>query len=338
MHEIGAGPTLKTAAVVVSIGIAAFYSAAAGAQTPATGAGPAYPAKPVRFVLPYGAPGGTPDIVARLLAAKLTEAWGQQVVVEPRVGAGGTIGTEVVANAVPDGYTILLTSPSHAINATLYSKLPYDAVTDFVPITQLVEVPNILVIHPSVPARSVKALIALAKARPGSLNYGSAGSGSSQHLAGELFKKMAGVDMVHIPYKGGGGVVVDLVAGQIQLTFGAATSLPYVRSGRLVALAVTTAKRVSSAPNLPTIAESGLPGYEAPAWYALFAPARTPKSIIDKVQADTVRALKAPDVRERLAFETIQPVGSTSAELAEFLKREIAKWGAIIKESGAKVD
>ncbi len=297
-----------------------------------------YPAKPVRFVLPYGAPGGSPDIIARTIGAKLTEAWGQQVVVEPRVGAGGTIGTEVVANAAPDGYTLLLTSPSHAINVTLYPKLPYDAVADFIPITQLVEVPNILVIHPSLPARSVKELIALAKAKPGSLNYGSAGSGSSQHLAGELFRKMAGVDMVHIPYKGGGGVVVDLIAGQVQLTFGSATSLPYVRSGRLIALAVTTARRVSSLPALPTIAESGLPGYEASAWYALFAPARTPRPIIDKVQAEVVRALKSPDVRERLAFETIQPVGSTSAELAEFLKREIAKWGAIVRESGAKVE
>jgi tripartite-type tricarboxylate transporter receptor subunit TctC len=297
-----------------------------------------YPVKPVRFVLPFGAPGGAPDITARLIAPKLTEAWGQQVVVEPRVGAGGTIGTEVVANAAPDGYTILLTSPSHAINVTLYSKLPYDAVADFVPITQLVEVPNILVIHPSLPARTVKQLIALAKAKPGSLNYGSAGSGSSQHLAGELFKKMAGVDMVHIPYKGGGGVVVDLIAGQVQLTFGSATSLPYVRSGRLVALAVTTAQRVTSVPNLPTIAEAGLPGYEASAWYALFAPARTPKVIVDKLQTEVARILKLPDVRERLAFETIQPVGSTPAEFAEFLKREIVKWGAIIRESGAKVD
>jgi tripartite-type tricarboxylate transporter receptor subunit TctC len=297
-----------------------------------------YPAKPVRFVLPYGAPGGSPDIIARTIGAKLTEAWGQQIVVEPRVGAGGTIGTEVVANAAPDGYTILLTSPSHAINVTLYSKLAYDAVADFVPITQLVEVPNILVIHPSLPARTLKQLIALAKSKPGSLNYGSAGSGSSQHLAGELFKKMAGVDMVHIPYKGGGGVVIDLIAGQVQLTFGSATSLPYVRSGRLVALAVTTSQRMASVPNLPTIAESGLPGYEAAAWYALFAPARTPRAIVDKLQTETSRILKLPDVRERLAFETIQPVGSTPAEMTEFLKREIVKWGAIIKESGAKVD
>ncbi len=302
-----------------------------------TGAQP-YPARPVRFVLPFGAPGGAPDTIARLLAPKLSEALGQQVVVDPRVGAGGTIGTEVVANAAPDGHTILLTSPSHAINATLYRKLPYDPVSDFAPITLLAELPNILVIHPSLPARSVKALIALARAKPGSLNYGSAGSGSSQHLAGELFKKMAGVDMVHIPYKGGGAVVIDLVSGQVHLTFGSATSLPHVRSGRLVALAVTTAERVSSLPELPTVSEAGLRGYEAAAWYALFAPARTPRPIVERLHAETVRALRLPDVRERLAFETIQIVGSTPAELAAFLQREIAKWGAIVRESGAKVD
>lgn len=297
-----------------------------------------YPGKPVRFVLPFGAPGGAPDIVARLMAPKLTDVWGQQVVVEPRVGAGGTIGSEAVANSAPDGYTILLTSPSHAINVSLYSKLPYDTLNDFIPVTQLVEVPNILVIHPSLPARTVQQLIALAKAKPNALNFGSAGSGSSQHLAGELFKKMAGVEMVHIPYKGGGGVVVDLIAGQVQLTFGSATSLPYVRQGRLVAIAVTSAKRMSSVPNLPTIAESGLPGYEAAAWYGLFLPAKTPKAIVDKIQADTSRAIKLPDVRERLAFETIEPVGSGSAEFADFVKREIVKWGAIVKQSGAKVD
>jgi tripartite-type tricarboxylate transporter receptor subunit TctC len=184
----------------------------------------------------------------------------------------------------------------------------------------------------------VKELIALARARPGSLNYGSAGSGSSQHLAGELFKKMAGINMVHIPYKGGAAVVIDLIAGQLHVTFGSATSLPYVRSGRLVALAVTTTDRVSSLPNLPTIAEAGLPGYEASAWYALFAPARVAKPIVDRLHAETVRALKFPDVRERLSFETIRPVGSTPAELAAFLQREIVKWGAIVRESGAKVD
>jgi tripartite-type tricarboxylate transporter receptor subunit TctC len=322
----------------IALALTACALAPGGAGAQPSAQYPQYPVKPVRFVLPFGAPGGAPDIVARLLAPRLTEAWGQQIVIEPRVGAGGTIGTEVVATAAPDGYTILLTSPSHAINVTLYPKLPYDAVADFVPITQLVEVPNILVIHPSLPARSVKELIALAKARPGSLNYGSAGSGSSQHLAGELFKKMAGVSMAHIPYKGGGGVVVDLIAGQVQLTFGSSTSLPYVRNGRLIALAVTTAQRVNSLPGLPTIAEAGLPGYEASAWYALFAPARTPKPIVDKLHAEVTRILRLPDVRERLAFETIQAVGSTPAELAEFVKREIVKWGAIIKDSGAKVD
>ncbi len=322
---------MKLSPPLLAASLAAALSAGAAYSQP-------YPTRPIRFVLPFGAPGGAPDTIARNLAPKLSEALGQQVVVEPRVGAGGTIGTEVVANAAPDGYAILLTSPSHAINATLYRKLPYDPVADFAPITLLAELPNILVIHPSLPARSVKQLIALAKARPGSLNYGSAGSGSSQHLAGELFKKMAGVDMVHIPYKGGGAVVVDLISGQLQLTFGSATSLPHVRSGRLIAIAVTTAERVSSLPDLPTISEAGLPGYEASAWYALFAPARTPKPIIDKLHTEVLRALKMPDVRERLAAETIQAVGSTPAELGVFLQREIVKWGAIVRESGAKVD
>lgn len=322
---------MKLSPPLLAASLAAALSAGAAYSQP-------YPTRPIRFVLPFGAPGGAPDTIARNLAPKLSEALGQQVVVEPRVGAGGTIGTEVVANAAPDGYAILLTSPSHAINATLYRKLPYDPVADFAPITLLAELPNILVIHPSLPARSVKQLIALAKARPGSLNYGSAGSGSSQHLAGELFKKMAGVDMVHIPYKGGGAVVVDLISGQLQLTFGSATSLPHVRSGRLIAIAVTTAERVTSLPDLPTISEAGLPGYEASAWYALFAPARTPKPIIDKLHTEVLRALKMPDVRERLAAETIQAVGSTPAELGVFLQREIVKWGAIVRESGAKVD
>ena len=297
-----------------------------------------YPARPIRFVLPFGAPGGAPDTLARTIAPKLSEALGQQIVVEPRVGAGGTIGTEAVAVAAPDGYTVLLTSPSHAINATLYRKLPYDPVADFTPITLLAEVPNVLVIHPSLPARSVKELIALARAKPGSLNYGSAGSGSSQHLAGELFKKMAGVNMVHIPYKGGGAVVIDLVSGQVHLTFGSATSLPHVRSGRLVALAVTTAQRVASLPELPTVAEAGLAGYEASAWYALFAPSRVAKPIVDRLHVETVRALKLPEVRDRLAVDTIHAVGSTPAELGAFLQREIVKWGAIVRESGAKVD
>jgi tripartite-type tricarboxylate transporter receptor subunit TctC len=325
---------LQLAAVLLVFAMAlAHVSGRTWAQT-----APAYPVKPIRWVLAFGAPGGAPDTIARTIGPKLTEAWGHQVIVDPRTGAGGTIATDIVAKAQPDGYTILLASPSHAINGALYSRLPYDPVSDFAPITQVADVPNIVVVHPSVPARSVKQLIALAKSRPGALNYGSAGSGSSQHLAGELFKKMAGVDMVHVPYKGGGAVVIDLISGQLQVTFGSTTSLPGIRAGRLVALAVTTAKRVSVLPDLPTVSEAGLPGYEAAAWYAVFAPARTPRPIVEKIQREIARSIRLPDVRERLSPQMIEPVGSSPSELGTFLQREVAKWGAIVKESGAKAD
>jgi tripartite-type tricarboxylate transporter receptor subunit TctC len=298
----------------------------------------AYPAKPVRLVLAFGAPGGAPDTIARTVAPKLTEAWGHQILVDPRTGAGGTIATEIVAKAPSDGYTLLLASPSHAINSFLYGKLPYDPVADFAPVTLAADVPNIVVIHPTVPARSVKQLIALAKSKPGALLYGSAGNGSSQHLAGELFQKMSGVKMVHVPYKGGSAVVVDLMSGQLQLTFGSTTSLPAIRSGRLIALAVTTSRRVTVLPDLPTVSEAGLPGYEAAAWYAVFAPSRTPRAIVDKVSAEFARAIRLADVRERIEPQLIQPVGSTPGELAVFLNKELAKWGAIVKESGAKAE
>jgi tripartite-type tricarboxylate transporter receptor subunit TctC len=297
-----------------------------------------YPTKVVRLVLAFGAPGGAPDTIARTLAPKLTEAWGHQILVDPRTGAGGTIATEIVAKAPPDGYTLLLASPSHAINSFIYSKLSYDPVADFAAVTHAADVPNIVVIHPTVPARSIKQLIALAKSKPGALLYGSAGSGSSQHLAGELFQKMAGVKMVHVPYKGGSAVVVDLMSGQLQLTFGSTTSLPAIRSGRLVGLAVTTSRRVAALPELPTVAEAGLAGYDAAAWYAVFAPARTPRAIVDKVSAEFARAIRLPDVRERIEPQLIQPVGSSPAELAAFLGKELKKWGAIVKESGAKVE
>ncbi len=297
-----------------------------------------FPTRPVRFILAFGAPGGAPDVAARLIQPKLTEVWGQQVIVDGRSGAGGIVGTEAAAKAAPDGYNYLITSPAHAINPALYSKLPYDPVADFMPVSLLVDVPNIVVVHPSVPARTVKELIAYAKANPGALNYGSAGSGSSQHLAGELFAKMAGVKMIHVPYKSGPAAVTDLVAGQVQLTFGSSSALPMVRAGKLFALAVTTSQRVSSLPDLPTVSEAGLPGYAASAWYAMFAPAKTPKTLIDKVQGDVVRALKMPDVREKLSVASIEPIGSTPAELETFLKSEMAKWSVIVKESGAKAD
>jgi len=298
-----------------------------------------YPERPVRLVLSFGAPGGTPDTIARLVGPKLTEVWGKQVVVDPRAGAGGVVGTEIVAKAPADGYTLLIVSPAHAINPSLRSKLPYDSVKDFTAVTQLVENANILSVYPPLGVRSVKDLIALAKAKPGGLAYGSAGIGSSQHLSGELFKSMAGVNIVHVPYKGGGAAVLDLIAGRVQFTFGAATSLPHIRAGRLTALAVTTAKRSAQMPDVPTIAEAGLPGYEASVWYGLLMPANVPAAIVAKVHQDFSAALKLPDVRATLAniMAEVTPSPSPKA-FAEFLARETAKWTKVVKASGAKAN
>ena len=297
-----------------------------------------YPTKPIRVVLPFGAPGGASDIVARLISARLAEVWGQQVLFDPRNGAGGILGTEIVAKAAPDGYTYLITGPAHAINLALHNKLPYDTLADFTPVSLVYEVANILVVHPSVPARSVKELIAHARANPGMLTYGSAGNGTSQHLAGELFSKMVNVKMIHVPYKSGAGAATDLLGGRLNLTFGSNTSLPNVRAGKLFALGVTSSHRLAALPDLPTIAEAGLPDYECTAWYAMFAPARTPRAMIDKVQGEFTRALTSADVKEKLAAQMIESIGSRPAELDAFLKREIAKWSVIVKESGAKAE
>jgi len=315
---------------IVAAGIASFAVACA-AQT--------YPDRPVRLVLSFGAPGGMPDTIGRLVAPKLSELWGKQVVVDPRAGAGGVVGTEIAAKAPADGYTIVVVSPAHAINPSLRRKLPYDSVKDFTPITQLVENPNIIVIYPKINVRSVQELIALAKAKPGSLAYGSAGIGSSQHLSGELFKSMAGVDMVHIPFKGGAAVVIDLLAGRIQLTFGSTTSLSHIRAGRLTALAVTTARRNAQMPDIPTVAEAGVPGYEAAVWYGLLAPANVPAAIVAKLHRDFSTVLQLPDVRDTLANVTAEVTPSPSPQaFADFLARETRKWSAVVKASGAKED
>jgi len=307
------------------------FAGACAAQT--------FPDRPVRMVLSFGAPGGMPDTVGRLISPKLSEMWGKQVVVDPRSGAGGVVGTEIAAKAPADGYTIVVVSPAHAINPSLRRKLPYDSVKDFSPITQLVENPNIIVINPKVPARSVQELIALAKAKPGSLAYGSAGIGSSQHLSGELFKSMTGVNMVHVPFKGGAAVVIDLVAGRVQLTFGATTSLPHIRAGRLTALAVTTAKRNASMPDIPTVAEAGVPGYEAAVWYGLLAPANVPPAIVNKIHRDVSTVLAMADVKEILANVMADTTPSASPKaFADFLARETTKWSAVVKASGAKED
>jgi tripartite-type tricarboxylate transporter receptor subunit TctC len=308
-------------------------------MAPSVHAADTWPTRPVRFVLSFGAPGGSPDIIARTISPKLTEMWGKQVVVDPRQGAGGVLGTEIAAKAPPDGYTMLMISPAHAINPGLRKSLPYDSVKDFEPVTKLAELPNILTIYPPLGARNAQELAALAKAKPGAITFGSAGVGSSQHLAGELFRKMAGINIVHIPYKGGAAVVIDLIAGRVHLTFGSNTSLPHIRAGRLHAIAVTTLKRSPALPEVPTMDESGFPGYEAAAWYGLMVPARTPAAIVTRMHRDFSTVLQLPDVREVFAPNTIDATPSpTPKAFAAFLAAETAKWSALVRETGAKSD
>lgn len=270
-----------------------------------------WPARPVRVILSFGAPGGSPDTIMRHLAPKLTDIWGRQVVIDPRAGAGGVVGTEIAAKASPDGYTSVVVSPAHVINPAMRT-LPYDSVKDFEPVTKLAEVPNILTIYPPLGVRTAQELAALAKSKPGALSYGSAGVGSSQHLAGELFRKMAGINIQHVPFKGGAAVVIDLIAGRVQITFGSSTSLPSIRAGRLRALAVTTLKRSPAMPDIPTLHESGYPGFEAAAWYGLMLPARTPQAIVNKLHKDFSSALLLADIRTVLNNETIDVTPSDS--------------------------
>ncbi len=297
-----------------------------------------WPAKPIRIIVSYP-PGGGADAVARLLAPKLGEALRQQVVIENRGGAGGIIGGDAAAKSTPDGYTFLLDASNHGVNPSLQSKMPFDTLKDLAPVSLLVVVPNVLVVHPAFPAGSIKELIALIKAKPGGYSFASSGNGSAQHLAAELFKAQAGLFMVHIPYRGGGPALVDVMAGQIPIYFGnMASALPHVKSAKLKALAITGRSRSPAAPQLPTIAESGLPGYEVYEWNALFAPAGTPAEVIDRMQREVARAMAAADVRERLATLGAEPVASTAPELERFRRAEIDKWAATIKRAGIKTD
>jgi len=297
-----------------------------------------YPAKTVRVVVPSGA-GGSVDTMARLLAQKLTESMQQQFVVENRAGSGGVVGTEVVARAAPDGYTLLAAYASHVINPSLYPKLPFDTQKDFAPITQISHQPLLVVLHPSLPVKNAKELIALAKKRPGELLFASAGSGSGGHLANEIFNSMAGVRMTHVPYKGSAAAITDVIAGHTQLMFVTlVTSLPQVRANRLRAIAVTSAKRTPAAPDVPTIAESALPGFEAVVHYFLLAPAGTPRDIISRLNAEAVRALKAPDLIERLARDGAEPIPRTPEDTAAYIAAEIQKWAKAVKASGARAD
>jgi tripartite-type tricarboxylate transporter receptor subunit TctC len=297
-----------------------------------------YPARPIRLIVPFP-PGGGTDTMARVVAPKLSEFLGQQVVAENRGGAGANIGAELAAKSAPDGYTLMLATITNAIGASLYSKLNYDLVRDFATITQLATTPHILVVHPSVPVKSVKEFVALAKAKPGELAYSSSGSGSAAHLAGELFNSLTGVKTTHVPYKGGGPSMIALVGGEVSLAFATMPSaIGYVRSGRLRGIAVTTDRRSPSTPELPTIAETGVAGYEAGSWYGLSVPAGTSKEIIARLHAETIKVVGLPDVKERLFNAGFEIVTSTPEQFAAFTRNEIQKWGKIVKAAGLKVD
>ncbi len=297
-----------------------------------------YPAKPVRILVGFS-PGGNHDIFGRIIAKKLTETWGQPVIVDNRPGANGMIATETLAKSPPDGHTLHIFTVNDAVNVSMYRKLPYDTVTDLAPVTPVSSSPYILGVHPSLPVKTVGELIVLAIARPGQLSYASSGTGSGIHLSTELLKRMAGIDMVHIPYKGSGPALIDLVGGQIQLSLASMASfMPHVRTGRIRAVAVTGVARSPVLPEVPTVAESGIPGYEAGTWNGIVVPARTPEAIVAKLNRDIVRTLGLHEVRELFSREGGEPSGGTPGELARHIASEIAKWATVVKAIGARAD
>ena len=311
--------------------IAFAFAASAQAQ--------AWPSKPIKYIVPFAA-GGTTDILGRMVGAKLSEAFGQPVVVENRPGADGAVGVEMLAKSAPDGYTIGGgTVSSHGLNVALYPKLPYDPVKDFSPITMLATLPNMLVVHTGIPANNVQELIAFLKANPNKLTFGSAGNGTSQHMSGELFKTLTGTSMQHIPYKGSGPMMPDLLSGTISMSFeNLTTAFPPVKQGRLKALAVTTAKRSFVAPEVPTMQEAGLAGYDITSWQAMFAPAGVPKDIIERIYAETAKALKSPDIAKRLEELGLDAGGMRPEELGALVRNDIPRLSKIVRDSGAKVD
>ena len=316
-----------------SIGVlsaALFATAAAGTDTTA------YPVKPIRVIVGQ-APGGATDIVSRALAQKLTEGLGQTVVIDNRSGAAGSIGSAIAASAPPDGYTALIISSTYTINPSLYKKLPFDPVRDLVPVTLIASSPFLLLVHPSLAAKNARELIALAKTRP--LTFASGGVGSSGHLAAELFSSMAGITLTHVPYKGAGPALIDTLGGQVNMTMSSIVSgMPYAKSGRLRALAITSRNRSAAMPELPTVAEAALPGYEFSSWYGLMVPAKTSQNVVARLHAETVKALQLPDLQQRLANEGCDPVGSTPAELAAHIKTEMARWAKVVKASGMQAE
>ena len=319
-------PTLR--ALAAAAGLA--FAALAPAQT--------FPTKPVRIIVPFP-PGGGTDVVSRLLGQKLGEAWGQQVIIDNRPGASMMIGHELGAKAPPDGYTLVMSSNNHTINPSVYRKIPYDTVKDFAPVTLVGNSPLVLVVHPTLPVKRTKELIALAKSRKGELTYASSGSGGPLHMAGELFKLRAGVDMTHVPYKGSGPAETDLVGGHVQVLFaGPVSASPQIKAGRMKPLAVTSLKRSPAFPDLPTVAEEALPGYEAGIWWGVLAPAATPREIINKLHGDFVKVLQTPEIRATLARQGGEPVGSTPDQFQKMIVTEIAQWAKVVKAAGIKAD
>jgi tripartite-type tricarboxylate transporter receptor subunit TctC len=300
------------------------------------GAKAAYPEKPIRLMVPFPA-GGNTDIIARAIGNELSKNLGVSVVIENRGGAGGLVGSEVVAKAPADGYSIMMVSASHVINPSMQKRLPYDTIKDFAGITMVADVPTVLVVHPSVPPKTLKELIAYAKANPGKLNYASSGKGTVGHLSGELLKSMAEIRMVHVPYKGNGPAMTDLLGGHVQLLFSSMpAALPHIQSGMLRAIVMTGAKRSTAAPNIPTMAEAGLPGFEVSTGFGLFAPAKTPRAVINRLHAEVVKALRVPSVNDSLASQGAEPVGSTPEEYDAFVRSEIAKWLKVCKDAGIR--
>jgi tripartite-type tricarboxylate transporter receptor subunit TctC len=321
-----------------SVFAAALLAGVSAAAVPGAATAQDYPKRPIRLIVPF-APGGPMDILSRAIGEKLTVRLGQQVVVDNRGGASGTIGTEIAARAAPDGHTLLAGhSGTHVVNVSLFPKLHYDPVRDFAPITLTASLPMALVVHPSVPAKSAAELIALARARPGQINFATASSGGPTHMAAVLFKHLADIDIVHIPYNGNAPALNDLVAGRVQMMFSnLLTSMPLARAGKLRVLAVSTAKRTQQAPDIPTVAESGIPGYDYNPWFAMFAPAGTPRPVVMLLNAEIRRALESPDMKQRFSKQAIDLVTSTPEELAELIRIEIPKWREVVKKAGAQV-